>query len=310
MTRSRTALGVSLVALACVAGVIAFRWKGSAPAPETLTVEALDAGLEAWCASDLTPIAGGGCFAAPANVAAPVPLLVYLHGRYDPKMIPEELERQNRLARRGTAKGFAVLALHGVQGECTQPELADYWCWPSNPRNADHGSAFVGRFGPAMTEARRRVGQGPNVLLGFSNGAYFATLIATRALAPFDAIAIAHGGPVPPTHAAGAKTSVLLITADDDPSDPEMRQLDAELTQEKWPHDLVAREGVHALLDWDVDIALAFFARARKESVPLAPPLQPLHVRRPDSGAEQALAPPPEPAAAAPDNPYEADDTK
>ncbi len=135
---------------------------------------------------------------------------------------------------------------------------------------------FFARMKPAMTAARTRLGAGgPNHLLGFSNGAYFAALIATRSFGPFDAIAIAHGGPVQPTRAAGTTPPLLLITADDDPSDGEMRQLDAELVREKWPHEFVGREGAHALLDWDVDIALTFFARAEKEKLPLAPPLQP-----------------------------------
>jgi dienelactone hydrolase len=198
--------------------------------------------------------------------------------------------RQDRVARLGIAKGFAVLALRGVQGECTQAELADTWCWPSNPRNEGDGPAFFDRLKPAMAAARGRIGAGPTVLLGFSNGAYFAALIATRSLGPFDAIAIAHGGPVQPTHAQGTTPPLLLITADDDPSDGEMRQLDAELARERWAHELVAREGAHALLDWDVDIALTFFARVQKERLPLVPPLQPPRPRpalaEPDAGTE------------------------
>jgi predicted esterase len=259
------------------AGVYLTRARDLPPAP--VAEAPVDAGIEAWCASGLTPIEGGGCFAAPRDLEAPVPLLVYLHGRYAPKTVDEELVRQDRVARLGIAKGFAVLALRGVQGECTQEELADCWCWPSNPRNADHGASFFQRFGPAMTAARKRVGPGPTNLLGFSNGAYFAALIATRGFGPFDAIAIAHGGPVQPTHAAGATPPLLLITADDDPSDGEMRQLDAELGRERWAHELVAREGGHALPEWDVDVALTFFARVRKERLPLAPPLQPSRPR-------------------------------
>jgi dienelactone hydrolase len=118
------------------------------------------------------------------------------------------------------------------------------------------------------------MGPGPNVLFGFSNGAYFATLVATRALGAFDAIAIAHGGPVPPTRANGKKPPLLLLTADDDPSDGEMRQLDAELAREKWPHELVSREGGHALPDADIAFALSFFDRALREPLPLRPPLQ------------------------------------
>jgi predicted esterase len=170
--------------------------------------------------------------------------------------------------------------MRGVQGECTQPELADTWCWPSNPRNAQDGPAFVERFEPAIREARTRLGTGWTVLLGFSNGAYFSSLIATRALTPFDAIAIAHGGPVQPTHAVGSMPPLLLITADDDPSDGEMQQLHSELERERWLHEFVGREGGHALPDWDVAMALTFFERARLEHLPLVPPLQAHRARR------------------------------
>lgn len=274
----RSSIAAAVVAALFAGGYFLFRSPEPAPVPVSETPPApID---DAWCASAFAPIGGGGCFAAPSRPAERVPLLVYLHGRYSPAMIEEETVRQNRVAKLATAKGYAVLSMHGTQGECTQPELADMWCWPSNPRNVDHGPAFFERIKPVMAAARARVGaSGPNVLLGFSNGAYFAALIATRSLGPFDAIAIAHGGPVQPTRPVGTTPPVLLITADDDPSDGEMRELDAELTQESWAHELVSREGVHALLDWDVDIALTFFDRVQKERLPLTPPLQPFRPR-------------------------------
>jgi dienelactone hydrolase len=229
--------------------------------------------LEAWCADGLEPIAGSGCFAQPLEMAADAPLVVYLHGRYSPDTTNDELDRQARVAHRAAARGFGVLALRGEQGECTAAELKDYWCWPSNERNQADGPAFVARWTTALEAARKRMGPGPNVLLGFSNGAYFAVLIATRALAAFQAVVVAHGGPVEPTHAQGVPVPMLLITADDDASDPEMERLDAELSQAAWPHVLVAREGGHALPDWDIDTALTFFSRTRSERLPLVPPI-------------------------------------
>lgn len=298
------AIGAGALALALAFALflaVARRPPAEAPIVEVATV---DAAIEAPCAPNLGPIPGGGCFAPPVGApGAGVPLLVYLHGRYSPKTLDEELGRQARVARLGTAKGFAVLALRGVQGECTQAELADTWCWPSNPRNAPHGAAFVARLQPAIAAARARVGPGPDLLLGFSNGAYFATLIATRALGSFAAIAIAHGGPVPPTRAAGATPPLLLLTADDDLSDGEMRQLDAELAREGWAHELVSREGGHELPDWDVEIALTFFGRVQRERLPLMPPLQAPRPRPEpkDAGVVDALPSGEEPASASGD---------
>jgi poly(3-hydroxybutyrate) depolymerase len=245
----------------------------------TIANEAEEHAVERWCASGLEPVEGGGCFAQPSDVRSPVPLVVYLHGRYGPDAIDEEMDRQTRVMRLATAKGYAVLAMHGVQGECSAPEMKDWWCWPSNERNANDAPAFVARIDETIARARERIGAGPNVLLGFSNGGYFAELIAKRALARFDAIAIAHGGPIDVTPARRETPPILLVTADDDLSDSDMMQLDDELTRAKWPHALVAREGGHALPDWDIDSALTFFDRARKEKLPLSPPLTTRSIR-------------------------------
>ena len=268
------ALGV-LGVLAVSAAV--FVRKGPREIRPALAGAADAAAVVEWCGEGLEAIAGGGCFAGlrptPGTPARPTTLLVYLHGRYAPEGTAEELERQSRVARLGTARGYAVLALRGMQGQCTDPQLATWWCWPSNERNASDGPAFVARWSIALAEAERRAQPTRRVLLGFSNGAYFAALIASRALAPFGAFAIAHGGPVQPMTPTGTMPPVLLIDADDDPSGPEMSRLDADLARESWPHAVVVREGGHALPEWDIDMALTFFDRIRTERLPLTPPL-------------------------------------
>ena len=111
--------------------------------------------------------------------------------------------------------------------------MKDWWCWPSNERNANDGPAFVKRIDETMARVRERLGKGPNVLLGFSNGGYFAALIAKRSLARFDAIAIAHGGPINVEPVRREMPPILLVTADDDVSDSEMMLLDDELTRDE-----------------------------------------------------------------------------
>jgi predicted esterase len=274
------------VAAACVA-IVMTRGEPS----RAKTASSPEGEIVPWCAPGLEPIPGGGCWAAPARAPQGTPLVVYLHGRYAPSSEAEEHARQATVARLATARGYAVLALHGMQGECTQREVASFWCWPSNERNAGDGAAFVARWAPALAEAERRIGRGPRWLLGFSNGGYFAALIASRNLAPFDAVTIAHAGPVSPMQPRGPKVPMLLVTADDDPSDEEMTRLSSELARERWPHEIVSREGGHALPEWDVQMGLTFFARARTERLPLEPPLQ-TRVRPPkpidDGGAAAA----------------------
>jgi predicted esterase len=176
---------------------------------------------------------------------------------------------------RATARGFAVLALRGRLGACSAPELATWFCWPSNERNADAAAAFVGAWTQALSTAEQRAGSRSRFLLGFSNGGYFAGLIALRGLLRFDAVVVAHGGLVERATAVGDRPPILLLSADDDVAQDDMILFDEELMRVQWAHDSYARSGSHALSDEDIDAALTFFSRAT-EALPLNPPL-PLH---------------------------------
>jgi predicted esterase len=224
-----------------------------------------------WCAPGYEAIAGG-CLALSATAPAPVAVLVYLHGRYEENAAAEEVDRQRRLATSATARGFAVLALRGRLGECTWAELSRWFCWPSNERNARDAPDFVDAWEGALLEAHRRAGSKRRFVLGFSNGAYYAGLLATRGLFDADAFAIAHGGPVEPVATAARMAPLLLLSADEDVAQDDMIRLDEDLTREHWPHDSYARAGPHGLTDSDIDAALTFFARSH-EPLPLEPPL-------------------------------------
>jgi predicted esterase len=225
-----------------------------------------------WCPPPFELIAGSGCFVAPPATRADVPLIVYLHGRYARDAATDEVDRQRRLAARATGRGFAVLALRGGLGVCTDPELANWFCWPSNERNAGLAETFVSSWERPLASAHERTGSRRRFLLGFSSGGYFAGLIASRGLLDVDALVVAHAGPVEPVHALRGQPPLLLLSADDDIAQDEMIRFDEELARERWAHDSYARAGGHALTDEDIDAALTFFSRAH-EPLPLEPPL-------------------------------------
>lgn len=249
-----------------------------------------DPSVADWCAPGFAPIAGGGCFAAPP-AAERAPLIVYLHGMYDPKAADEEIARQSRLARLATARGFAVLALRGRQGQCAAEAVRTWWCWPSNERNASDGPAFVAAWTHALANAEARIPGRPaaRYLVGFSNGGYFAGIIATRQLLPFDAFAIAHAGPTDPVVRKPAMPPILLVTADEDVSVTSMMRFDGLLGAVGWPHAIVTRDGGHDLTEHDIGMALTFFERLRREGFPLRSPLS---TRRPRPNLPDASAPP------------------
>jgi predicted esterase len=246
-----------------------------------------------WCATGFEIIPGGGCLALSPLAQAVQPLIVYLHGRYLRTAAGDEIDRQRRLARRAASRGFAVLVLRGRLGACSDPDLADWYCWPSNDRNADTAATVVATWGYALTTAYDRTGTRRPFVLGFSNGGYFAGLLASRGLLDVEAIVVAHGGPVDPVHPLGSTPPLLLLSADDDAAQDEMIRYEGELARAGWPHDSYARAGGHGLTDDDIDAALAFFSRA-KERLPLVPPL---HLHRPvhhvrDAGVPEDWASP------------------
>jgi predicted esterase len=266
-------------ALAAIGLFVALAWRRG---PETGAVappseEGAVATESHPCAAGLEPLGGDACYAAPEGKGATLPLLIYLHGYFEEgpgEGQNEALDQQRRVAQRGTARGFAVLALRGTVGACATTEVnANKVCWPSNERVAYKGPRFVRDWQPALDAAAARHPFGKRYILGFSNGGFFAGLIAVRALYDANAFAVAHAGPVEPVKALGPKPPILLLSADDDSSQEGMVHLDEELTRDGWPHEHYVRGGGHALPDGDIEAALTFFERTRTETLPLRPPL-------------------------------------
>jgi predicted esterase len=279
--RDRAFYAAVALAVMVVAAIAIVRGRSGSPLGDPSTDD--------WCAPGFSPIAGGGCFAAPRAPPSRAPLVVYLHGMYAPSAADDETERQSRLARLAIARGFAVLALRGRQGQCLAETVRDWFCFPSNERNAVDGPAVVASWSVALANAEARIPGGPSHrwLLGFSNGAYFAGIIAMRSLLRLDALAIAHAGPTDPVTQQPVMPPILLITADEDLAIPQMMRFDTLLSAVKWPHAIVTRDGGHELTEQDITMALTFFDRLRRERLPFRPPLS---TRRPRPNLPDAAA--------------------
>lgn len=117
-----------------------------------------------------------------------------------------------------------------------------------------------------LAVAKQRGAGGRRYVLGFSNGGYFAGLLAERGWFDAGAFAIARGGPVEPVKPTGWKAPILLTLSDGDPSHDEMVKLDDELARADWPHERFVAHGGHALPDSDIKAAIAFFVKQEIES--------------------------------------------
>jgi predicted esterase len=223
------------------------------------------------CPEGFEAIAGRGCLALAGSAG---PLVIYLHGLYELGAPQEEMDRQVRLAKHTKALGYSLLALRGRVGACSDPNFKNFVCWPSNETTQDAGAGVVNEWATALRIAEERSGHGKRYVVGFSNGGFFAGLIAMHALLPFDALAVGHAGTVEPFRPLGAKPPLLLLSADEDSAQAGMIHFDEVLAREGWPHEVYAREGAHAFTDVDMNAALTFFQRIEKgEKPPFSPPL-------------------------------------
>jgi predicted esterase len=166
-----------------------------------------------------------------------------------------------------TARGFALLVPRGRLGLCDwKPEFLNWYCWPSTPRTAALASDIAQSWQPLWQALAERLGKRDQprrrFVIGYSNGGFFAALLAARGDVDFGAYAIAHAGAVEPSwfdpeHPA----PMLLIAAEGDAGQaPLMEDLHQRLREAGWPHEYRIREGGHALTAGDIEDALGFFA--------------------------------------------------
>lgn len=229
---------------------------------------------EAACTSG--QVAGDACLYLPLAGPAPAPLVVFLHGMFAASAPAGEERQEELLVARATRRGFAVLVPRGRRGLCDwKPELADFVCWPTTPRHVAEAEEIVRSWRPALEAASARLGAAsPLFLLGFSNGGFFAALVAGQGLLPLRGLAVLHGGALAPVNfALVAPIPTLLLGAESDRWQlPKLQQLHEWLEAARWPHTLRVRPGQHGLTAQDLDDALDLFASAVQAADPKGPP--------------------------------------
>ncbi|AKV01655.1 hypothetical protein AKJ09_08318 [Labilithrix luteola] len=216
---------------------------------------------ESWCPDGFEVGPQDTCFAIPDAHDKNTPILVYLHGMYTGHGSAEEWA----LVHSAVGRGFAVVIPRGRRGACAwKAELKDHFCWPHEVDDPPSFKAVVQDWDRVLwqVDALLEGGTHKRYVLGFSNGGFFATYVASHGLFPADGWAIVNGGPLEPTPKAPKKTPMLLVSAQGDSEQgPKMKELHDSLAKAGWTHAYCSRPGASALATEDVDAALRFFKR-------------------------------------------------
>jgi dienelactone hydrolase len=181
------------------------------------------------------------------------PLAVFLHGVFEGKGDPNDDHVRERLR----AAGFAVWTPTGKPGLCDWSEDAKRsTCWPSDERTLGKAREIVREWQPNLPPSQ------PMVVVGFSNGGAFATLLATHRLVPACGFASLHGFPAGAIHAEagqGKRAPILLVGGRGAAwESAQMSATSAQLKTLGWPHETKTHDGGHVVSDQDLDAAIAF----------------------------------------------------
>jgi predicted esterase len=211
----------------------------------------------------LIPLSPTAFYSTPPSPGGSV--VIYLHGMYSPAGEVEERAQQRMVAQEAANYGLAVLFPRGRQGTCDwSPELADWYCWPSKRDQTQRGEEVASELTRLLDDVRGRLPRATDrpYVMGFSNGGFFAAMIASHKMMEARGFAILHGGPSDDTaFDAATPTPCLLITAEEDEwQRPKMIALADRLRGAGWKSELRSRPGAHRLAPQDVAAAMQFFA--------------------------------------------------
>lgn len=234
----------------------------AAPAPA--------AAAEAWCRDDLVTLQGDVCYApGPAPLAGERrTLVIFLHGLTD-EGSGWQLTMQEGMQRAGKALHFSMLAPRGRNG-LGPGRKQDVIAWPTSEDGRKEAEDEIwARIDRARAEAEaREAAPFEDVfVVGFSNGAYYASSLALRGrLANVDGYAVIAGGSAAtaPSAKGDARKPVFIGVASKDTTAKKGRELDRALARAGWPHRTSEKKVGHVVSDDHLVQALQYLrAKAR-----------------------------------------------
>jgi predicted esterase len=240
-----------------------------APPPPAPTAE--------FCHSSLEKLSNGVCYFEGGAVKGPGDttrrtLVIFLHG------LTEEGQGHEHVMQRGMVlyakkHGFSLLVPRGRNG-VGPDRKASVIAWPlgTEVREA-HEDEVLAEWAAARAEVEARRGAFDEVfVMGFSNGAYFASSLALRDKLPVNGYAVFAGGSK--SSAAGlsrapkgAKPIFVGVASKDGTTRDKAKELVAALRRLEWPHKSESKKVGHVVGDDHIDAALRYLrAKARGEA--------------------------------------------
>ena len=221
-----------------------------------------------WCPPGVETLPGEICYVPAPAKASRRTLVVFLHGLTDVGSGWQH-SMVRGMAAGGQRWGYAVLAPKGRVG-IGPGRRADQIAWPTaEAMRAAHEDVIVSEWKAAQRQIEAREGQPFDevFVMGFSNGAYYASSLALRGRLEVDGYAMFAGGSAPPGSDRAAKgvknrRPVFVGIASRDDTAKKGRELAAALAKLGWPHESSSRPVGHVVADVQLERALAYL-RAR-----------------------------------------------
>jgi predicted esterase len=221
-----------------------------------------------WCAPELEEVGDGICHFENGEHDGRRTLVIFLHGLVKNGEGWQHAQ-QRGLVRGGKTHHFSVLAPRGIVGVNTRYG-DDMVAWPtSQTAREEHEAALIEGWKAAIATLEERHAEPYDEIfvVGFSNGAYYATSLAMRApLAGVDGYGIFAGGSPFAAQTAERAPIFLGLCSKDKTTIDEAKKLEKQLKKSKWPHKAESRKVGHAIADVHLAHALEYLRVQQRKS--------------------------------------------
>ncbi len=218
-----------------------------------------------WCANGLETLGDGMCAFSPDKPGADKTLVVFLHGVIKPDT-NWQWAQQNAIVRSAKRKGFSVLMPRGRRG-IGPAQMKDWWTWPTSVRaqRAVQAELFAEwKSARKKLEERQKAPFRKVLVIGFSNGAYFATALALLGTLPVNGYGMFAGGAgakylVGPARGTTRRPPIYVGYGLKDRAHKAPKGLAKALKSLGWPHkEGVRKRGGHSMGAAQLDQAIDY----------------------------------------------------